>query len=130
MKWQLTFLIGIIMVVFSGCSLSNGSDEEAVYETKNPDAEEVLTLDSEANIFQFNDIIYQTNIDWVDELTVTKDEQIGEITDKSGDIQAFKNGTANKLEVGSEIYSVQEREDILIVETEGKELKYLAIVEG
>lgn len=118
------------MVVFSGCSLSKGSDEEAVYETKNPDAEEVLTLDSEANIFQFNDIIYQTNIDWVDELTVTKDEQIGEITDKSGDIQVFKNGTANKLEVGSEIYSVQEREDILIVETEGEELKYLAIVEG
>jgi len=36
------------------------------------DAEEVLTLDSDADIFQYDGVIYKTNIAWVEELTLTK----------------------------------------------------------
>ncbi|MGP4082554.1 hypothetical protein ACTWQL_21940 [Pseudalkalibacillus sp. R45] len=42
----------------------------------------------------------------------------------------FKDGMSNKLPVGTKIFSAKGRGDILLVETNGKVLKYLAIVEG
>ncbi|MFZ3579740.1 hypothetical protein [Virgibacillus sp. DJP39] len=42
----------------------------------------------------------------------------------------FKNEMANKLPVSAKIFSAKGRGDILIVESEGQILKYLAIVEG
>jgi hypothetical protein len=94
------------------------------------DAEEVLKLDPDADIFQYDGVIYKTNIDWVQELSLTKDVQIGEIKSRIDANTDFKDGMSNKLPVGAKIFSTKERGDILIVEFEGKILKYLAIVEG
>ncbi|UED82398.1 hypothetical protein FH508_0011010 [Lysinibacillus sp. CD3-6] len=59
------------------------------------DAEEVLTLDSNADIFQYDGVIYKTNIAWVEELTLTKDVQIGEIKTKNDAKTDFKNEMSN-----------------------------------
>jgi len=93
------------------------------------DAEEVLRLDPDADIFQYDGVIYKTNIYWVEELSLTKDVQIGEIKTKNDANTDFNNEMSNKPSVGAKIFSAKERGDILIVESEGAVLKYLAIVE-
>ena len=81
-------------------------------------AEEVLTLDSDADIFQYDGVIYKTNIDWVEELSLTKDVQIGEIIAKNDANTDFKDEMSNKLPVGAKIFSTKERGDNSTVESE------------
>lgn len=121
----------VILTTF-GCSNSAGIDElEEVHSTGNPDAKEILTLDPEADIFQFEGVIYKTGIDWVEELTLTKDKQVGEIKKRNDSDTNFEDEMSNKLPVGAKIFSTIEKEGpILLVESEGKILKYYAIVEG
>jgi len=63
-------------------------------------------------------------------LSLTIDVQIGEIKTKNDANTDFKDEMSNKLPVGAKIFSIKERGDILIVESEGEILKYLAVVEG
>lgn len=114
--------------MISGCS-SKG-ETTTVITIDSIDSEEVLTLDSDADIFQYDGVIYKTNIDWVEELPLTKDVQIGEIKTKNDANTDFNDEMSNKLPVGAKIFSVKERGDILIVEFEGDIKKYLAVVEG
>lgn len=65
------------------------------------DTEEVLTLDSDADIFLYDGVIYKTNIAWVEELIFTKDVQIGEIKTNNDANTDFKNEMSNKLPVGN-----------------------------
>ena len=99
--------------------------------SKNPDAEEVLQLDKDANIFQWDDLIYQTDIEWVNDLKLTKKEPVGEITELYTEegTKSFKHGMANKLPIGTKIYSTNEN-GILIADYNDKEMYYLALVEG
>jgi hypothetical protein len=120
-------LIALALFTINGCS--NGGETTGV-SIDSIDAEEVLTLDPNADIFQYDGVIYKTKIDWVEELSLTKDVQIGEIRARNDTNTDFKDETANKLPVGAKIFSAKERGDILIVELEGEILKYLAIVEG
>ncbi|QUW23099.1 hypothetical protein JSQ81_05900 [Sporosarcina sp. Marseille-Q4063] len=129
---RLFFSLTISVLLFAGgCSNSSNTGKIVVHETENPDAKEILTLDPEADIFQFDSVIYQTGIDWVDELILTQDEQVGEIKTRSDTDTNFENEMSNKLPVGAKIFSIIEKEGpILLVESEGKILKYLALVEG
>jgi hypothetical protein len=120
-------LIALALFTINGCS--NGGETTRVA-NDNIDAEEVLTLDPNADIFQYDGVIYKTNIDWVEELSLTKDVQIGEIKTRHDTNTDFKDEMANKLPIGAKIFSVKGRGDIIIVESEGEILKYLAIVEG
>ena len=120
-------LIALALFMISGCS---NEGETTTVTIDSIDAEEVLTLDPDADIFQYDGVIYKTNIDWVEELSLTKDIQIGEIKTKNDTNTDFKDEMSNKLPVGAKIFSTKERGDILIVESEGEMLKYLAIVEG
>ncbi len=120
-------LIALPFLMISGCS-NNG--EVTTVTIDSIDAEEILKLDSNADIFQYDGVIYKTNIDWVEELSLTKDVQIGEIKTKNDANTNFKDEMSNKLPVGAKIFSAKERGDILIVESEGEIKKYLAIVEG
>jgi hypothetical protein len=124
---QRLFYVVIALGLFTGCS---NEGETAKVSIDNIDAEEVLRLDDDADIFQYEGVIYKANIDWVEELPLTKDVQIGEIRTKNDTDTDFKDEMANKLPVGAKIFSAKERGDILIVELEGESLKYLAIVEG
>ncbi|MEK4523561.1 hypothetical protein MKX96_18255 [Psychrobacillus sp. FSL W7-1493] len=124
-------LIIFILLTAVGCSNSLNTEKIEVHETKNPDAEEVLTLDPEADIFQLDGVIYKTGIDWVEELTLTKGEQVGEIKTRNDSDTDFEDEMSNKLPVGAKIFSTIEKEGpILLVELEGKLLKYYALVEG
>ena len=120
-------LIALTLFMITGCS--NGG-ETTKLSSDSINAGEVLRLDPAADIFQYDGVIYKTNIDWVEELSLTKDVQIGEIKTKNDTNIDFKDEMANKLPVGAKIFSAKERGDIVIVEVEGEILKYLAIVEG
>ncbi|WP_191565927.1 hypothetical protein [Metabacillus idriensis] len=62
---------------------------------------------------------------------MSKEKQLGEITESySEHLNEFKNGMATKLQKGSKIFTAKERDDILIVEDNGKVKYYLALVEG
>jgi hypothetical protein len=125
---QRLFFVLIALTLFTiGCS--NGGETTKV-SIDRINAEEVLRLDPNADIFQYEGVIYKTKIDWVEELSLTKDVEIGEIKTKNDTNTNFKDEMANKLPVGAKIFSAKERGDILIVELEGEILKYLAIVEG
>ncbi len=120
-------LIALALFMITGCNIQRGTTTVSI---DSINAEEVLTLDSDADIFQYDGVIYKTNIDWVEELSLTKDVQIGEIKTKNDANTNFKDEMSNKLLVGTKIFSSKERGDILIVESEGEIKKYLAIVEG
>ncbi len=124
-------LIFIALLTITGCSNALDAGEEKVVETENPDAKEVLTSNSDADIFQFNDVIYQTDIDWVEEKSLTKDEQVGEIKTRNETDTNFENEMSNKLPVGAKIFTTKEEDEMfLVVESEGEIIKYYAIVEG
>ena len=121
----------LISVLLAACGNGNSDSNIAVDSTENPEAEEVLNLDPEADIFQFNDVIYTTGIDWVEGKKLTKNKQIGKIKEKNEDDTDFSNGTANKLPVGAIIYTTKEENDMfLIVDSDGETKKYYALVEG
>ncbi len=111
-----------------GCADKN--KDITVFTSKNPDAQEVLSLDSNADIFQWNDIIYKTNIDWIKELQFTENSKVGKIEANSSIAAEFKNGTANKLSVGTEIFTVKERNDVLMVKDDGEVKFYYLLAEG
>ena len=127
-----SLFIGFLMTLFIFVGCSNPTDtEEMVYESKEPDAKEVLTLDPEADIFQYKGLIYQTGIDWVEEVSLTKDQEIGEIKVKNEQDTHFEDGMSNKLAPGSKIFSSKEKgESMVLVESDGQLLKYLALSEG
>lgn len=47
-------LVMFVLLTTVGCSNSSDKGKVEVHETENPNAEEVLKLDSKADIFQFN----------------------------------------------------------------------------
>ncbi|WP_160036385.1 lipoprotein [Paenibacillus sp. An7] len=126
---KVPLLFIFLLVLLTGCTNAQ-EDNKTVKVIGNPDANEVLSLDLDANIFMFGDLIYITGIDWVDELVLTPDEEIGEIKKQTSIAEDFFNGTSNVLSVGTKIYSSKERGDILLVKINGAVLKYYALVEG
>src|SRR5699024_12164473 len=65
--------------------------------THNPTVEEILSQDPDADILYIDDIVYATNIDWVDELALTKGEEIGEVEKNTTSSKEFINKTANEI---------------------------------
>ncbi|MBU0905226.1 MAG: hypothetical protein KKF57_08510 [Firmicutes bacterium] len=127
-RYYLISLISMVLFIAIGCSTDK---KPAVIKIDGKiNAEEVLRLDPSADIFQFNGVIYKTSVDWVNELPLTKDAQIGEIKTRNDKNKDFTNEMSNKLPVGAKIFSAKERDDILIVEFDGKTIKYLGIGEG
>lgn len=119
-----------LLLTISGCSNPVDMGKEELSETNNPDAEEILALNPNADIIQYNGVIYQTNIDWVEKKSLTKDEQVGEIKIKNEENTNFEDEMSNKLPVGTKIFKTKEDENFLVVELHGETLKYYAIVEG
>ncbi|MEH7380968.1 hypothetical protein V7138_10845 [Bacillus sp. JJ1533] len=127
MKRKGFLLLALLFCLLAGC---NQADSVTVTTSKNPDAEETLRLDNKADIFQWDSSIYKTNIEWVDELDLTENEQIGEIQFKATNAEDFTDGAANYLPLGAKIYTTKERNDILIVKYENVVKRYLVLAEG
>lgn len=122
---KMIIAVAMFVWVLSGCGFNSGSNT-----TGNPTANDVLSTNPDANIFMYQDIIYSAGIDWVDELTLTKDKEITEVIEQQEDGRKFKNGTANKLKAGTKFFSAKERKDILIAETEEGEIRFYSLIEG
>ncbi|MEH7236844.1 hypothetical protein [Bacillus sp. JJ1562] len=120
----------VILIVISFCFLVGCDQTVTVTTSEKPDAEETLRLDNKADIFQWKGSIYKTNIDWVDELELTENEQIGEIQFNASKAEDFKDGGANYLPLGAKIFTTKERNDILIVKYENVMKLYLVLTEG
>lgn len=127
-------ITAVILLTAFGCSNPLDTNTFEVHTTENPDAEEVLALEPDADIFQFEGVIYQAGIEWIEELTLTKNEQVGEITTRYDPYANFENNMATQLPVGAKIFSAKESGEvggpILLVETDGKLIKYMGLVEG
>ncbi|MCM3028311.1 hypothetical protein M3584_15675 [Bacillus safensis] len=98
------------------------------FQSKPPSAEELLAHEPHADIFQWKGTVYQNNLDMDDQQTVTKHQQVGVV--KRTSTKDFQHGTASRLQKGTAIYSVKEREDMLVVELHGKTKIYVAHAEG
>lgn len=127
-KSLLILMMFVSIIYLSGCV----NPETNTSVTTHPDAVEVLRLNEDANIFQWEGLIYQTDIDWVNELELTKKELVGEITEiyQNEDPNSFRNGMANQLPIGTKIYSTNENKGVLIAEYNRGKKYYLALVEG
>lgn len=123
MRYFLMILF-VSIIVLTGCS---SKAEQSV--TKNPTPYEFLQNEN-ADIFLLEDTVFSNaiNIEWVQEETYTIGEEIGEISSQSNEAKDFKNGTANKLPVGTKIYETDTQIFIAIVEN--REIPYLQMVEG
>jgi hypothetical protein len=113
-------LLTIVLILLSGCGFRTG----------NPVPKNFLQ-DDKADIFLLNDIVYfnAQNIDWLKQLDYKIGEEVGVITKQTDKAKEFRNGTSNKLPVGSKIYETS-RPDIFIAIVNGNELPYLMMVEG
>ncbi|WP_099158831.1 hypothetical protein [Virgibacillus ndiopensis] len=111
MRFFTTILVLLLISsVLIGCSAIPGKNEGGTLSKK-----QVLELNPDADLFELDGKVYKTGVDWIEEEELTKGEQIGEIS----------NGMANKLPIGAKVFAPEERRDILIVEYDGKEKRYL-----
>ena len=123
------FLLGNLLLW--GCSSSsNEHHQTTVITTGNPTAQEILENDPKADIFQWNGTIYETNIDWVNELVLSESDFVGVIKYHTSNPNDFVDLSANVLPIGTEIYKVKERNDILITKYNGELKYYYQLVEG
>ncbi|KNH35628.1 hypothetical protein [Exiguobacterium acetylicum] len=126
-KVVLSFAFSIMAVwILVGCN----NEENMQSTSEKPTATEVLSEDSKADIFQFNDTIYKSDVAWAEKTEVTQNKKVGEIKRRSSDRDDFDNGTATKLSKGTALFSTKERNDILLVSFKGKLKKYIALGEG
>jgi hypothetical protein len=57
-------------------------------------------------------------------------DEIGEIRNQTVKDDEFENFTSTKLKVGTKIYEPLEKGNIYIVLIDGKEIRYLGLIEG
>lgn len=126
-KILLLCTFSILTVLMLGACSNEGEMQST---SEKPTASEVLKEDSTADIFQLNDTIYKSDVEWAEKIKVTKNEKVGEIKRMNSDKDDFDNGTATKLSKGTVIYSTKERKEILLVSFKGKFKKYVALGEG
>ncbi|WP_052344312.1 hypothetical protein [Bacillus ndiopicus] len=131
-KHILLAVFALVMLFITACSDAQNdfSTVEKTIVIGNPTVEEVMELDPDADIFIWNNTVYKTHIDWVDALTLIEDELVGAIELNSATLSKFSNLAANKLPVGTEIYTATERNDILIAKHDDETKYYLMLVEG
>lgn len=124
----LFYAIGLCLFFLTSCAPSN--EPVSMSSSKPPDAEEVLDQEPDADIFQWQGSVYQADVEWVQELELTKNELLGEILYNAQIPENFQDGTATKLPIGSMIYSTNEGGLYVLVEVDGELLKYLLLAEG
>lgn len=118
-----------LLLVMAGCS-NNTKFQTTTHSTGNPDVEEVFELYEDPDVLMWNDLVYIAGVDWVDELELTQGELVGEVVKQTDEVDAFVNGAANRLEVGSGIYKSLEKNFVLLVERDGEWVRYYALIEG
>ncbi len=125
-------LLICLMIFITGCKLPVAESEKTVT-IGNPTATDILDDDQEADIFQYNNLIYTnaSTIEWVQENTYEKGPEITEIRQQSVESDEYTDGTASVLPVGTKIFQVVGNGQLLLMaEKDGEEIIYLALIEG
>lgn len=104
------------------------------FSPKNPEVQEILSSNKDADIFLI-DVVYinaeENDVSWVNDLDLSLGNQYYEITKQATKPEEFESGTATKLPVGTKIYKPNEKHGpILIAVVNGKEIRYLGQLEG
>ncbi|NHM34076.1 hypothetical protein [Neobacillus terrae] len=117
--------IGILFIFLVGCN----KDYLSSPSISNPTPKDYLKYNN-ADIFLLDGYVFSNaeDVEWVTELKYELGEQFGKITNQTNNESKFKNGTANKLPIGTKIFETDTPAYIAIVE--GKEIPYLKMVEG
>ncbi|WP_238600642.1 hypothetical protein, partial [Metasolibacillus meyeri] len=92
----------------------------------NPTARSILKEDVQADILQYEGLIY-SNAAHLD-IAFTKGEKLGEIKKTTTISIGFKDFYATQLTAGTEIFSTNTQ--LIIAEVNGKQIPYLALIEG
>ncbi|MGE7675544.1 hypothetical protein ACQKMV_18470 [Lysinibacillus sp. NPDC094403] len=99
----------------------------------NPTAKTILKEDAQADILQLDQLIYIKVADQesLKKGNFIKEDNIGKIKKTTTSTLFFKDFYATKLPVGSEIYATNDHDTYtIIVEIDGKQILYKALVEG
>ncbi|MBP1933187.1 hypothetical protein [Ammoniphilus resinae] len=134
MRILISFIL--CLAILGGCNQpekNNAGDFAERIETHNPTAEETLAQNPDADIFELNGVVYSnaSDIEWVQTTELTTGKNIGTITKQYKDGLVFEDQMATKLPIGTEIYEpLKGSGPILIVKLNGKEIRYLGLIEG
>lgn len=128
---KVNLLVVAMFLLVNTIKFENKDEEEQDYTFGNIKAQSTIDefLAGKHDIFMWDNVVYSTDIEWINALILTECELLGLITYKSVDANTFSNGTANRLNLGSEVYSVNERGDVLIVKDGSSYKYYLKMVE-
>jgi hypothetical protein len=124
---KLLFLSMLIGLILSGCGVADGGKVTA---------RDVLKQDKGADIIQYNGFIFNnvTNLDLFKEgnqVSFSKEHQLGEIQKQTTSSWLFGDFSATQLPKETKVYSEGEKSPgILFVEYQGEELYYMQLLEG
>lgn len=118
-KIQLSIIL-VLTLFLTGCS------------SYNKIAKDLIKRNSNADFIIIHDSVYinASNISSIKDLKLTCSEKIGKVTKTYNNNLKFSNGIATKLSVGAEIYTTVERDDILIIKENNKDIIFLLFTEG
>jgi hypothetical protein len=94
-------LLSILFIFLVGCN----NDSSISPSNMNPTPNYYLKHDN-ADIFLFDGFVFLNaeDVEWVKELEYELGYQVGKITNQANKASQFKNGTANKLPIGTKIF--------------------------
>jgi hypothetical protein len=120
--YKLVIIIFALFCLFTGCFSSTAD---------NASPKAVLKNDPNADFFIMESTVYinAASIDWVKELSLNVDVLLGTIKN-TGVKKNFKDWDATILDIGTEIYKAENRNDIVLVKVGERYLPYLRYVEG
>ncbi|PKR76956.1 hypothetical protein CEY16_14210 [Halalkalibacillus sediminis] len=136
MKNRMLFFViaSSILIILAFIAISGGFT--SIGSIGNPSASDILGGNPDADIIRFDDLIYSQR----DELygrsieDIEKGEKVGEIKKQTTTSWWFWDLYATKLSEGTPVFfedgETSETPSILIVELEGEELIYSALIEG
>ncbi len=114
----------LFLLVLTGCSSAIPG---------NPTSKTILKENPQADILQMEQLIYikASNQESLKKGDFIKEDKIGKIKKTTASILFFKDFYATKLPVGSKIFATTDHDtNTIIVEKDGKQILYTALVEG
>lgn len=136
---RMLIVLMLCIAVLGGCSQSEEGRNEKTTPTLqiqnpigNPTTEDILSESPDADIFQWNGIVYSeaSHIEWVQKEELAIGERLGAISQQSIEGLAFQDEMATKLPVGTEIFKPLNGGNILIAKVDDEEIRYLGLIEG
>ena len=93
--------------------------------------EEVLKENANGDFLIIDNTVYKNveDVQWVRDISVKEGSVLGRIN-KTKVKRNFKNWNATVLGVGTEIYKVEDRQDIVLAKKDDKYIPYIKYVEG